>query len=65
MPASAGVVFQEDRLCEEFSATDNVAMIFRKPDTESIRREQSILLPADELTSRYASCPAACVDACV
>ena len=49
MPVSAGVVFQEDRLCEEFSAIDNVAMIFIKPDIDNIRRELSILLPADEL----------------
>ena len=49
MPVSAGAVFQEDRLCEEFSATDNVAMIFKKPDIDTIRRELSILLPADEL----------------
>ncbi len=46
---SASAVFQEDRLCEEFSAVDNVAMIFKKPDLESIRRELSLLLPADEL----------------
>ena len=49
MPVSAGVVFQEDRLCEEFSAIDNVAMIFKKPDIDNIRRELSLLLPADEL----------------
>lgn len=42
---SFGAVFQEDRLCEEFSATDNVAMVFRHPDRELIRCELSRILP--------------------
>ena len=46
---SFGAVFQEDRLCEEFSATDNVAMVFRHPDRELIRRELSRILPGDSL----------------
>ncbi len=46
---SFGAVFQEDRLCEEFSAADNVAMIFRHPDREMIRRELSRILPGDSL----------------
>lgn len=46
---SFGAVFQEDRLCEEFSATDNVAMVFRHPDRELIRCELSRILPDDSL----------------
>jgi ABC-type multidrug transport system ATPase subunit len=48
-PLHAGVVFQEDRLCEGLSAVDNVAMIFGTPDEESIRAQLSRILPADEL----------------
>lgn len=46
---NAGVVFQEDRLCESFSAVQNVAMVSRKLSERIAREELEKLLPADEL----------------
>ena len=45
----AGVVFQEDRLCPDFSAVENVRLANRRLSQEEIRRELSVLLPGDEL----------------
>lgn len=46
---NAGVVFQEDRLCEEFSAVENVAMVSKKLSERIARQELEKLLPADQL----------------
>lgn len=46
---NAGVVFQEDRLCEDFSAVENVAMISRRLSTRVAREELQKLLPEDAL----------------
>ena len=46
---NAGVVFQEDRLCEDFSAVENVAMVNQKLSARVAREELEKLLPADEL----------------
>lgn len=46
---NAGVVFQEDRLCESFSAVQNVAMVSRKLSERIAREELEKLLPGDEL----------------
>ncbi len=46
---NAGVVFQEDRLCESFSAVENVAMVNRKLSERIAREELEKLLPADQL----------------
>ena len=46
---NAGVVFQEDRLCEAFSAVDNVAMVSKKLSPRIAREELEKLLPADQL----------------
>lgn len=46
---NAGVVFQEDRLCEQFSAVQNVAMVSKKLSERIAREELAKLLPADEL----------------
>lgn len=46
---NAGVVFQEDRLCEAFSAVDNVAMVSRKLSPRIAREELEKILPADQL----------------
>ncbi len=46
---NAGVVFQEDRLCEDFSAVENVAMVSRKLSERIAREELAKLLPADQL----------------
>ena len=46
---NAGVVFQEDRLCEEFSAAENVAMVSKKLSERIARQELEKLLPADQL----------------
>ena len=45
----AGTVFQEERLCEEYSAVVNVSMVNRKLSPAFAREELSCLLPADEL----------------
>ena len=46
---NAGVVFQEDRLCPDFSAVQNVAMVNRRCSERVAREELEKLLPADEL----------------
>lgn len=46
---NAGVVFQEDRLCESFSAVENVAMVNAKLSERIAREELEKLLPADIL----------------
>lgn len=46
---NTGAVFQEDRLCEGFSAVDNVAMVNKKLSRAVAREELSKLLPADAL----------------
>lgn len=46
---NAGVVFQEDRLCEDYSAVENVAMVNKKLSPRIAREELERLLPADEL----------------
>lgn len=46
---NAGVVFQEDRLCEESSAVENVAMVSKKLSERIARQELEKLLPADQL----------------
>ena len=45
---NAGVVFQEDRLCENFSAVENVAMVNKKLSPRIAREELEKLLPSDE-----------------
>ncbi|MDD6692116.1 MAG: ATP-binding cassette domain-containing protein [Lachnospiraceae bacterium] len=45
----AGTVFQEDRLCEAFSAVENVAMVSRKLSARIAREALEKLLPADAL----------------
>lgn len=46
---NAGVVFQEDRLCEDFSAVENVAMVNARLSERIAREELAKLLPADQL----------------
>lgn len=46
---NAGVVFQEDRLCENFSAVQNVAMVSKKLSERIAREELEKILPADQL----------------
>lgn len=46
---NTGVVFQEDRLCESFSAVENVAMVNRKLSRLVAREELKKLLPEDAL----------------
>ena len=46
---NAGVVFQEDRLCENFSAVQNVAMVNAKLSERVAREELEKLLPSDVL----------------
>lgn len=46
---NAGVVFQEDRLCEDFSAVQNVAMVSRLLSERTAREELVKLLPAEAL----------------
>lgn len=45
----AGVVFQEDRLCEPFSAVENVAMVSKKLSPRIAREALEKLLPEDAL----------------
>jgi len=45
----AAAVFQEDRLCEAFSALENVAMVTNELSKEQIREELSQLLPMDSI----------------
>ncbi|MBQ9614644.1 MAG: ABC transporter ATP-binding protein [Lachnospiraceae bacterium] len=46
---NAGVVFQDDRLCEDFSAVDNVAMVNKKLSPRIARQELCKLLPDEML----------------
>ena len=46
---NAGVVFQEDRLCEQFSAIENVAMINERLSAMVAEEELVKFLPADRL----------------
>ncbi len=45
----AGVVFQEDRLCEGFSAVENVAMVCRKIPCNEVEQELIKVLPYDSI----------------
>lgn len=45
----AGVVFQEDRLCEECSAVQNVMMVQKGISREEARKELEQVLPSSEL----------------
>ena len=46
---NAGVVFQEDRLCEDFSAVTNCAMVSKKVFRQTVREELCKLLPEDRV----------------
>lgn len=46
VPLHSAMVFQEDRLCEEYSALDNI-MLTAKGDRETIRRQACKILPDD------------------
>ena len=46
---NAGVVFQNDRLCEGFSAVDNCAMVSKKVFRETVREELLKLLPKEKI----------------
>lgn len=46
---NAGVVFQENRLCEEFTAVENVAMVDKKTTKGLAEKELTKLLPADRI----------------
>ena len=41
------MVFQENRLCESFSALDNIRMVLKKTQEKDIRRELGRILPVD------------------
>lgn len=41
------MVFQENRLCEQFSALDNIKMVLKRPDDKFIKRELGLLLPQE------------------
>ncbi len=45
----AGVVFQDDRLCEGFSAVENVAMVCRKIQYSQVEQELIKVLPYDSI----------------
>lgn len=47
---NAGVVFQEDRLCEQFSAVENVAMVNERLSETVAAEELSRFLPQDRQT---------------
>ena len=47
---NAGVVFQEDRLCEQFSAVENVAMVNERLSETVAVEELSRFLPQDRQT---------------
>jgi ABC-type multidrug transport system ATPase subunit len=47
---NAGVVFQEDRLCEQFSAIENVAMVNERLSGMVAEEELVKFLPSDRLT---------------
>ena len=45
----SGTVFQEDRLCDDFTAVENVTMVSHKIFKETAREELEKLLPAEVL----------------
>ena len=47
---NAGVVFQEDRLCEQFTAVENVAMVNARLSERVAEQELLKFLPADRLS---------------
>ncbi|MCH5259683.1 MAG: ABC transporter ATP-binding protein [Lachnospiraceae bacterium] len=50
MPARTGMVFQEDRLCEEYDAVCNIMLGMGKGTVEYVRAEAAKILPEDCLT---------------
>lgn len=46
---NAGVVFQENRLCEDFTAIENVVMVNKKNSAKVAEEELLKLLPADAI----------------
>lgn len=46
---NAGVVFQEDRLCDSFSAVTNCALVSKKVFKQTVREELCKLLPEDRV----------------
>ncbi len=46
---NAGVVFQEDRLCEDFTAVQNVVMVNKKNSVKVAEEELMRLLPSDSI----------------
>ena len=50
MPAHTGMVFQEDRLCEEYDAICNIMLGMGKGTVEYVRSEAAKILPEDCLT---------------
>lgn len=46
---NAGVVFQEDRLCDSFSAVTNCALVSKKVFKQTVREELCKLLPDDRV----------------
>lgn len=50
MPTHTGMVFQEDRLCEEYDAICNIMLGMRKGAVEYVRSEAAKILPEDCLT---------------
>ncbi len=46
---NAGVVFQEDRLCENFTAVENVVMVNKKNSVKVAEEELMKLLPAESI----------------
>lgn len=59
---NAGVVFQEDRLCEGFSAVENVAMVNRRLSERIAREELEKLLSADQLDKPVYELSGECAD---
>ncbi len=51
---NAGVVFQEDRLCEQFSATENVAMVNERL-SETVAREELLRFLPEECLQKEVS----------
>jgi len=46
---NAGVVFQEDRLCDSFSAVTNCSLVSKKVFKQTVREELCKLLPEDKV----------------
>jgi len=49
LPLHAGCAFQDHLLCEDFTPVDNVAMTFRSPDKDAIKKALLELLPEKAL----------------